>query len=138
MNREDLQNLARIRIREAKVLLDAECFAGSFYLAGYAIECALKACLAKQGRGHEFPKKNMAREIYTHDLEDLRAFAGLDDAFTADIESAQALQVNWSVVTVWNEQWRYEPVVERRMAADMYSACTTRTNGILPWIRKRW
>jgi hypothetical protein len=47
MNRNDLQNLSRLREKEAKVLLDNGCFAGAYYLLGYAVECALKACIAK-------------------------------------------------------------------------------------------
>jgi HEPN domain-containing protein len=48
MNRTDLQTLARLRLTEAKVLLRAGQHAGAYYLAGYVIECALKACVAKQ------------------------------------------------------------------------------------------
>ncbi len=47
MNRTDLQKLSNIRIREAKVLFAAGEHSGAYYLAGYAIECALKACFAK-------------------------------------------------------------------------------------------
>jgi HEPN domain-containing protein len=47
MNRADLQQLAELRITEAKVLLDNGFYAGAYYLAGYAVECALKACIAK-------------------------------------------------------------------------------------------
>jgi HEPN domain-containing protein len=30
------------------VLLEAGLYAGAYYLAGYAVECALKACIAKK------------------------------------------------------------------------------------------
>jgi hypothetical protein len=43
MNRNDLRRLARIRLKEARVLLQAKCFDGAYYLCGYAIECGLKA-----------------------------------------------------------------------------------------------
>jgi hypothetical protein len=42
VNRVDFQDLARIRLREAKALFDAGEFHGAYYLAGYSIECALK------------------------------------------------------------------------------------------------
>jgi len=42
MNRADFQQLADERISEAAVLLAASKFSGAYYLAGYAVECALK------------------------------------------------------------------------------------------------
>jgi hypothetical protein len=45
--RAELQALAARRIREARVLFDAGEFDGAYYLAGYAIECALKAIVIK-------------------------------------------------------------------------------------------
>jgi HEPN domain-containing protein len=48
MNRTDLQQLAELRIKEARILLDGDSYSGAYYLAGYAIECALKACIAKR------------------------------------------------------------------------------------------
>ena len=44
----DFQKLADMRIREAKALLDAKEWDGAYYLAGYAVECALKACIIKR------------------------------------------------------------------------------------------
>ena len=48
MNKSDFENLANIRIIEAEVLLYSGNYPGEYYLAGYAVECALKACIAKQ------------------------------------------------------------------------------------------
>ncbi len=48
MNRSDFQRLTRLRLDEAKVLLANERYQGAYYLIGYAVECALKACIAKQ------------------------------------------------------------------------------------------
>lgn len=57
MNRADLQNLAELRINEAKLLLDRGFYQGAYYVAGYAIECALKACIAKKTQQFDFPEK---------------------------------------------------------------------------------
>jgi HEPN domain-containing protein len=66
VNRKDLQFLARARLTEARALLDAGHPDGAYYLAGYAVECALKACIAKATQRHEFPdKKKRGRESYT-------------------------------------------------------------------------
>ena len=50
ISRSDFQWLAKTRIREAKALLDNGLFDGAYYLAGYAVECALKACIVKKIR----------------------------------------------------------------------------------------
>jgi hypothetical protein len=41
--RADFQHLARARVKEAEILINAGEFDGAYYLAGYALECALKA-----------------------------------------------------------------------------------------------
>ena len=55
MNRADFRQLALCRLEEAEVLLRTRKFSGAYYLAGYAIECALKARLAKQTKRYDFP-----------------------------------------------------------------------------------
>jgi hypothetical protein len=42
VTRADFQKLADMRIKEAGILLAAGEFDGAYYLAGYAVECALK------------------------------------------------------------------------------------------------
>ena len=49
-----------MRVKEAAVLLQNGCPEGAYYLAGYAVECALKACVAKQTREHDFPDRKSA------------------------------------------------------------------------------
>ncbi len=43
MDRKDLQDLSKVRLKEATALLKAGLFGGAYYLAGYAVECALKS-----------------------------------------------------------------------------------------------
>lgn len=69
MNRSDFKKLAVLRLKEAKVLLDNKCYEGAYYLAGYAVECALKACIAKNTKRFEFPPKpKFVQDLYQHDL----------------------------------------------------------------------
>ena len=65
--KNDLKGLALTRLREAKVLLANGEYSGAYYLAGYVIECALKACIAKQTQRHEFPDKNRAAKSWGHE-----------------------------------------------------------------------
>jgi hypothetical protein len=75
VNRSDLQRLAELRLSDAQALFDAHAFEGAYYLAGYAIECALKACIAKRTREFDFPDKREVERSYTHDLERLMEVA---------------------------------------------------------------
>ena len=85
MNRQDFQELARVRLEEARALLIAGHSAGAFYLAGYAVECALKACIARQTREHDFPPDpETVRQIYSHRLPGLLLRAGLEGQLRKD------------------------------------------------------
>jgi HEPN domain-containing protein len=84
VNRIDFQNLAKERIAEAKILLDAQKWSGAYYLAGYAVEFGLKACIAKLTQPDEFPDKNFATKCWVHDIEQLVDLAGLKAVRNAD------------------------------------------------------
>jgi HEPN domain-containing protein len=71
VNQKILQALADARVADARTLLNAKRFDAAYYLAGYAIECALKACIATKTERHDFPDKDFARDVYTHNLVDL-------------------------------------------------------------------
>ena len=81
MNRSDFQTISKRRKQEAKVLLDAGQYVGAYYLTGYTIECAHKACIAKQVRRYDFPHKSLANAAFSHDLEELIRVAGLTAGF---------------------------------------------------------
>ena len=46
MNKRDLEALVDLRVKEAQLLFDNKCYEGAYYLLGYALECAIKACIA--------------------------------------------------------------------------------------------
>ena len=138
MNRADLQRISMQRRREAAALLRAGLFPGAYYLTGYAVECALKACIARQVGKYDFPNKKLAQESWTHDLEALIRLAGVGPDLSRDAKLNAALQLNWAIVKDWSETARYDLTVTRAQARDLYSACTSRRNGILSWIRQRW
>ena len=77
MTRTDLQLLAEERLSDAQVLLANGRFGAAYYLAGYAIECALKACIAKLTKAEDFPIKNSTNTVYIHDLKKLAGAAGV-------------------------------------------------------------
>lgn len=137
MNRTLFRKISRQRVNEARSLLDAGYWPGAYYLIGYSVECALKACVSKQVKRYDFPDKKLANEAFTHNLEKLVRVAGLTPAFAKDRKSNPNLELNWAVAKDWNESSRYEITITEAQARDMLSACTGR-NGILPWIKRRW
>ena len=135
-NRRDFQRLADLRAEEAGVLAKNRKYQGAYYLAGMAIECALKACVAKQTKRHEFPPgRKYVDEVYSHDLEKLLKQAGLDGYLEVDGNKTPALAANWGVVKEWNVNSRYE--TSGRKGKEMYAAITG-ADGVLPWIKLYW
>lgn len=138
MNRADLQQLAELRIREARSLLDAGCAAGAYYLVGYAIECALKARIAGRTQQSDFPDLDLAKRSYTHVLGDLIRVADLQKEFNAEKKSNKTFAKFWTVVKDWKESTRYDPTITTRMAEDLYTAITDPRDGVLQWLKKWW
>jgi hypothetical protein len=138
MNRREFQEISNLRRKEASVLLKAKHFAGAYYLIGYSIECALKACIAKQTKKYDFPDKQIATKAHSHNLEQLIKLAGLENDLKNDMCTNRILEVNWAVVKDWDESSRYKTTLSSTEAEDLYSACTSRTNGIFSWIKEKW
>ncbi len=131
----DFQRLADIRAREAKLLLDAGEWDGAFYLAGYAVECGLKACIIKRlNLSDVWPEKRFMEKCYQHDLKLLLQLAGLD----AVLASAGTVAVRWGTVKDWDESSRYEYGKTEVVVRQFYEAITNVTDGVLPWIKANW
>ena len=136
MDRNDLQALARVRLREARVLLASGLSDGAYYLAGYAVECALKACIARKTARYEFPDSARVNACHTHDLSELVKQAGLESALdqqTRDTEFAR----KWGIVRSWPERCRYQRI-HASDAGNMVRAVGDRGLGVLSWLRRYW
>lgn len=132
--RKDFQLLAELRVKEARVLLANGRELGAYYLCGYAVECALKACIAKTTKRSQFPPKpDTVRKMYTHNLLDLAELAGLKNQL--DRTANTRLAANWAIVKDWTEQSRY--VRSGLNGTDMYEAVTG-ADGVFPWIKTHW
>lgn len=75
-----MQELSRIRLREAKTLARSGMSDGACYLAGYSVECALKARIAKLTQRHEFPNKERTQQSHRHKFGELLKAAVLEQA----------------------------------------------------------
>ena len=143
MNRDDFQKPAVIRLKEARVLLAAELPDGAYYLAGYAVECALKACIAKRTQQHDFPDKKLVDKSYSHDVEKLLDAAGLSDLLKKEIAGNEELALDWEAVREWSEQSRYDlfsgtPLGGLVTAQLLIEAVESEKGGVLRWIRQSW
>ncbi len=136
MTRKDLQKLAAVRLREAKLLLKANAPDGAYYLAGYAVECALKACIAKSTERHDFPDLKRVKSSYTHNAKELIVVSGLKSAFDEAMRQSE-FALRWDVVIQWSEESRYISHSPQE-ALDLIEAVENRKHGILQWLKKHY
>jgi hypothetical protein len=134
--RREFQQLARMRLKDARVLIQGGNVEGAYYLTGLAVECGVKACIAKNTKRHDFPpNQNAIKDIYTHDLVKLIGAAKLQAALDIERRKNVSFDTKWSVVKDWNINSRY--VVSGLNARDLYRAVAGR-NGVMQWLRQRW
>ena len=137
MTKQLLELLSLERLKESKLLLDQKCFSGAYYLAGYSLECGLKACIAKQINEHEIPDKQFINEFYVHDLRRLIKLAGLDQDFNHKINNDPDFAISWNNIKDWNEGARYKSW-EEFQAKDLYNSIHDLKRGMLSWIQQYW
>src|SRR3990172_2988094 len=135
MNRNDLQSLAELRVADAEILLNARRFPAAYYLLGYAVECALKACIARQIKEHDFPDRQLVLDSYTHNLEQLLRISGVKPQFGARVKVDKAFEVNWTTVRDWTEAARYDDNVPEVRARELLIAVMDATSGVLTWLK---
>jgi HEPN domain-containing protein len=133
VNRKDLQFLAHTRLAEAKALLEAGHPDGAYYLAGYAVECALKACIARGTQRYEFPDKKSVDASHTHNLRDLIKIANLELVHLEEAKRDSAFRSNWDLVQQWSEHSRYRRH-DSGLAKALVEAIGDRKHGVMVWI----
>lgn len=137
MNRRNLQSLANLRAQEAQVLFRGKQFSGAYYLAGYAVECALKACIAKRYKRHDFPDRRVVNDSWTHDLRKLASLAEIDEARLERSSRDAVFRRNWDLITLWSEESRYR-TTDRSACRAFLDAIMESEHGFIPWISQRW
>lgn len=126
-----------MRLREARTLLEAGLYDGAYYLAGYAVECALKACIAKRTQRHDFPDPDLVKGLFVHDLRQLLAKANLVRHLESLADVDPAFLANWDTVRQWKPDSRYN--MHRRDEAEaLVLAIADKRHGILTWLRRYW
>lgn len=142
MNRAELQRLAAERIRDAELLLAGAQWSAAYYLAGYAVEIALKSCILHhiERMGVIFKDRdylNKLSKCWTHELEKLLELANLVVEMGLAAQGNLALRIYWGTVKDWKETSRYEQKTEAQ-ARNLHEAITQDPDGVLKWIQKHW
>ena len=112
-------------------------FDGAYYLAGYAVECAIKACIAKETQRSEFPEKKRVVDSHTHNLKELLKLAHIEDERTARARTDEDFRKNWDVVLSWSEQSRYWRL-SAESAQKLLNAVGDRRYGAISWVKLHW
>lgn len=137
MKKSEFQALSQAKIDDAVVLLLNGRPSNAYYLAGYAIEFAIKACISTQFSADDIPDARLVRDVYTHDLVRLIGLAGLKQILEKDIAANSSFAANWGIVKDWSEASRYESFTVGD-AQYLISAITNPNDGVLPWIKMHW
>jgi HEPN domain-containing protein len=140
VNRVQWQQLAERWLLDAKDLLDHHHWSAAYYLAGYSVECGLKACVLVRVIATPeviFETKRFSEYCWTHDLLELVKQAGLESTRAADIAGNSVLAGNWLVVKDWSEKSRYATTPHHK-AKKLYQAITASPDGVMQWIKTRW
>jgi HEPN domain-containing protein len=142
VNRAELQRLAVERLRDAELLLAGGQWSAAYYLAGYAVECALKSCILHyiERTGAIFRDRdylNKLSKCWTHDLEKLLELANLVAELGLTIQANPVLRKRWGIVNDWKETSRYDQKAEAD-ARLLHEAITQDPDGVLQWIKKHW
>ena len=135
--RKHLQKLADMRVDDAQVLLQNRRWSAAHYLAGYAVELGLKACIAQQFIKDAIPDKAMVDKTYSHDLEKLLGVAGLKEAHKEAKRTDPDFQANWTIISQWGPEGRYD-ITDQFSAVTMVRAVSDQESGVLSWIRQHW
>jgi len=139
VSKKELEQLAELRLAEAVALLNLTppMPDPAYYLAGYAVECALKACIAKRTAEHDFPDKDFAAKCFTHKAKDLVPLADLEDERSTAMDGEASLAANWLVVKDWTEKSRYERWTLEQSTA-LIDAIREPNHGVLRWVKGHW
>jgi hypothetical protein len=144
MTRTEFQQIALLRLEEAEILLNQGKYNGCCYLAGYALESALKAAICQRMDNDDFfdaLKSETLRAFKIHNLGELVILAGLSTLYKDLNLTNSVLLSYWEYIKndiKWSEQLRYQTGFTQIEAQKMINAINDPQNGILEWIKKYW
>jgi hypothetical protein len=135
--RSDLRANAQAKIDDAIILLMNNRFSNAYYLAGYAVEIGLKACIAAQISAETIPDKAFIKGIMNHQYRVLVGLAGLAGSLKDEEDKDQLFATNWALASQWEPDARYE-AIDPMSAQLLVDAIATPNSGVLQWIKTHW
>lgn len=130
IDKSEIKKIAKARLEDAEVLLNAKHYEGAIYLCGYAIELGLKSRICRTLKWSGFPSTRKEFEGYqsfrTHNLDVLLHLTGIEDRIKT------LFFAEWSVIAVWDPESRYNPIgrVAPGYASSMVSSARTILSGL--------
>lgn len=137
LRRSDLQANAERKLADAQILLQSRSWSNAYYLAGYAVELALKSCIARQMSAGTIPDKSLIEATYKHDFRTLIGAAGLSRVLKEQEAADPAFAASWAVASEWSPTARYE-ARDALSAQLIVDAISNPKSGVLQWIRMHW
>ncbi|HEX4584953.1 MAG TPA: hypothetical protein VH183_09000, partial [Burkholderiaceae bacterium] len=107
LTKSDLEKLAQVHLEDSVFLLLAGRSSSAYYLAGYAVELALKACISKLIQSNVIPERALINATYTHRLDNLLSTAGLVPQLNADAKADPQFAAYWAIASKWSEESHY-------------------------------
>lgn len=122
-------SLARRKEAAARALLDDRKQGATVWeCAGFGVEFALKAIIAKKERFNEWPTAAAFPDLYTHNLRKLMVVAGVT------LPANSVVAPHFATVLHWDRQHSYSANrVPRRVAKQMFEAAFG-PDGVVAWI----
>jgi HEPN domain-containing protein len=139
LNRTELRRLADVRLAEANALLATGPWDGAYYLAGYAVECALKARIMAyvERTGAIFEDRKFSAKCWTHDFNALAELAKLELERDKEAATDPQFKLNWETAKGRTETSRYRRTGEGAARA-LLSAIGDTTHGVLSRIKRHY
>jgi hypothetical protein len=139
LNRVEFQQLSELHLQHAKALLDAQLYSGAYYICGYVVECALKACICKGTGPFDFyPHPTEVKKAWSHKFKDLIGLTDVREKIKQDRRADNTLDIYWKVVEGWSSESRYDKRPRQREAEDFFAAVSHPVHGVLACIKRHW
>jgi HEPN domain-containing protein len=137
VKRQDLQALSQAKIDDAVLLSQSGRWGNAYYLAGYAVELGLKACISRQISADTIPDIAILKGVLTHEFDKLLGLAGLKDELRTEQKQSVDFSVNWGIASEWtpDDRYRAKTAIE---AQYLIEAVADGKDGVLQWIRRYW
>ncbi len=135
--RDELRANAQAKLDDARLLLDNKRYSNAYYLAGYAVELGLKACIAAQISAETIPDKAFIKGILNHQFGGLVGLAGLAGLLNVQKDVDPQFAANWALVSEWEPDSRYESI-DPTSASLLVHAIADPKSGVLEWIKTHW